>query len=283
MKIAILGTAPQFLDAPFHTDWKIWAVPGCYGVENDKGPRNKGIHRIYEFHDDATMAITCEPREGFIDFALSLGPDFIMREKRDRYPNATVFDWKRHVDKHGRAPFSCSVSWMMAEAIETLLESGEEEKEIGIWGVNMAHDSEYVYQKPGVRDMIGYARGVGIKVFVPETSELMAIHSLYGVEDLPPAFKIIKGRTKDMQEKKAHYEKQEQTAVQSINFFNGALSELDYLKDNFNRVDDRRKEIVATIEHHKAEREEALRMCNIFHGALEEHSWVEQNFFKYAG
>lgn len=283
MKIAILGTAPSFLQAPYgDPEWQIWAVPGCFGIEEEKAARNKALHRVYEFHSTSVMAITCEPRKGFIEFAKGLGKDFYLREKNDNYPEATVFDKDKYVKKHGRSPFSCSVSWMMAEAIDLIEQSGDAEKVIGIWGVNMAHDSEYVYQKPGVRHMIGYAEAKGFKIIVPDSSELMALHCLYGFEEVPPAFKMIQERMKELNEKMAHHDRMHQTEVQAINYFNGALKEyevIDAMK-NISEASERKKALEEAIRERTEASQKSLMHVHVFMGAREEHQWVQNNFFK---
>ena len=279
MKIGIIGTAPQFLDAPFtDASWRIWAVPGCYGIEEEKAARNASLARVYEFHAPEVMAVTCEPRKGFIPFAQGLGPRFVVRQAMDRYPGATVFDYKKYVDRYGRAPFSCSVSWMLAEAIEEIEKAGG--GEIGVWGVNMAHDSEYAYQKPGVRHMIGYAEGRGIKVFVPPTSELMSLHCLYGIEDHPPVFKILRGRTKDLADKLQHHQRQHELAAQTVNYMRGAVEEHKHFDADPEKREARRKSLEKTMEEGQKQYDDELAKIHVFKGALEEHQWVENNFFK---
>lgn len=52
--------------------------------------------------------------------------------------------------------------------------------EIQVWGVDMAQDSEYNHQRPSCEAAIGFARGLGIKVFIPDTSDLMKCLFVYG-------------------------------------------------------------------------------------------------------
>lgn len=43
---------------------------------------------------------------------------------------------------------------------------------VGIWGVDLAVGTEYTYQRPNLEYLIGLARGLGVKVFIPPVSSL---------------------------------------------------------------------------------------------------------------
>jgi hypothetical protein len=59
-------------------------------------------------------------------------------------------------------------------------------EEIGVWGVDMIHDSEYGYQKPSGSFWLGVAKGRGIKVTLPVESALLANEGyVYGYDPLP--------------------------------------------------------------------------------------------------
>ena len=56
---------------------------------------------------------------------------------------------------------------------------------IEIYGVDLAADSEYSYQKPNAEYYIGIATERGIQVNVPKTSALLKQRYLYGYQDKP--------------------------------------------------------------------------------------------------
>lgn len=76
-----------------------------------------------------------------------------------------------------------TISYMLALAI---LEGYEE---IGIWGVDMAVSSElrgkneYSWQRPSCEFFLGIAVGMGIKVYIPPTADLLKTRHLYGFEE----------------------------------------------------------------------------------------------------
>lgn len=69
-------------------------------------------------------------------------------EREILYPD-TGFDW-----------FESSFAYMIALAIS------KNPQEIHIWGVRMAAEEEYWYQRENCSYLIGYARGKGIKVHI---------------------------------------------------------------------------------------------------------------------
>lgn len=60
-----------------------------------------------------------------------------------------------------------------------------EYKEIHLYGIDMATDSEYWYQRPCVEWLLGVAMGRGIKVHIPRESSLFKAPFVYALEDPP--------------------------------------------------------------------------------------------------
>ncbi len=75
---------------------------------------------------------------------------------------------------------SSSISEMLAHAI--YLGYGE----IHVYGVDMLQDEEYYYQRAGCEYYIGFARGAGIKVYMPPACALCRCGYVYGFTE-PPA------------------------------------------------------------------------------------------------
>jgi len=72
--------------------------------------------------------------------------------------------------------FTCMIAEMIALAIM------EGVDELGIYGCDLAHASEYAYQRPCVDHWIGIAIGRGINVVVPKESDLLKCAQIYGYE-----------------------------------------------------------------------------------------------------
>lgn len=55
--------------------------------------------------------------------------------------------------------------------------------EIHLYGVDLLQDEEYFYQRAGAEYLIGFARGLGIKVYIPRQSALCQANYVYGVSE----------------------------------------------------------------------------------------------------
>ena len=180
-KVAILGTVPHKMQAPFKDeDFEIWAIAhACLG---DPLPK---VDRIFEVH----------PWDEVIkwksDLAWKLHPNIpvYLREARKDVKGSLAFPFEELAKKYNifddrkEVLFTNSISEMIVLAIDEGFE------EIHVYGVDMAQDDEYRDQRPSCEYFIGLARGAGIKVYVPEKSDLLHTNWLYPFEDDAP-FKI---------------------------------------------------------------------------------------------
>lgn len=69
-------------------------------------------------------------------------------------------------------------------------------KQIGIWGIEMQHESEYGYQKPCMEYWLGIAKGLGIQIYLPPNCALLR-GNLYAYEDLRAADRTTLGFRRD--------------------------------------------------------------------------------------
>ena len=86
-----------------------------------------------------------------------------------------IMSLMKDVDKTGKMGefFTSSFPWMIGQAI---LEGYEE---IGVFGVDLDIDSERQEQKPSAVMWMGFAAGLGIKLFYPNNCRLFAKKRLY--------------------------------------------------------------------------------------------------------
>jgi len=159
MQVAIVGLAPSTHDqAPFEDpDWETWGLV----QDNESYPY---LDRVFEIHPlsfirEVKPLIERRMREE-IDVPL------YTQEAYPEIPNATVYPIEDVIAVIGDY-FNSSISYMLGLAIL------EKVDRIGIWGVDMAGDDEFGYQRPNTEYMIGFAKGMGIDVVVPEESSLL--------------------------------------------------------------------------------------------------------------
>lgn len=227
MKIAIVGSAETWNEAPINDDtWRVWTISACF-------EKFRNMERMYELHDEETIHKEHEKKEGFLEFGNTLKDRFVTSRFIERYPEARVLDWQKWVKKHGKAPFSSSIAWMIAEAIDELENSNDEEKIIGLFGVHMASSAEYIHQKPGCRELIGWAKAKGIKVGVPKSCELMVNPYLYGVEEMPRAIQILHDKAKTMKDRKLQHEAQARDQERMAWKYEGAGEFAEFMCNNF--------------------------------------------------
>jgi hypothetical protein len=125
--------------------------------------------------------------------------------------------------------FSNQVTWMIYMA--TLMGY----KEIHVYGVDMAHESEYAFQRPSCEAAILFAAAKGVKVAVPLSSELCHFPKLYGFDTDNAGRHYKKKRIQILNEKKMrlmqeldNIKKAERNTELSIAQIDGTLSECNH-------------------------------------------------------
>lgn len=180
-KIAIVGGASSRMDAPFTNQaWEIWGCNNCYlGL-----PRISRWFEIHKIHFDGTDYY----RRGRKEFRGMKVNDYLGSLRRLEVPVYMQLHWpvipqsvqypiEDIIKRFGRY-FTSSIAYMIAFAIR------EGAKEISLHGINMGCDDEYSIQKPCLEYLIGYARGMGIKVSISEDSALLYTQQMYGFEEI---------------------------------------------------------------------------------------------------
>lgn len=112
----------------------------------------------------------------------TLGIPIYMQQLWPEVPNAIIYPLE-HIKNQFGDYFTNSISYQIALAIDEGFE------EIHVFGVDMAvsspqllHD-EYSHQRPSVEYFLGIAIGRGIKIFVPDTADLLKTRYLYGWDE----------------------------------------------------------------------------------------------------
>jgi hypothetical protein len=164
-KVAIVGGSPSWVDAPFSEEsFDIWVL----GNQIDRY-KDKRVTRIFEIHDDLSGH---DPR--YAQFLIDTGIPIVVGEK---FPlaatNSIVFPYQ---DIALKGFLTSSPAYMVALAIL------EGFKHISIYGVDMSvDDHEYFSQQPCMSAWIGYALGLGIEVWIHQTSPLMKSSYIEGI------------------------------------------------------------------------------------------------------
>jgi len=200
-KVAILGYTPTRLQAPYDNieEFEIWGLNDLYRFKSDTDV--KRWDRWFEIHTEKCIRIMDtvklapnagrEKQPSADDHLKELGswnvPVYMVR-KFAEVPNGVIYPLDEIVKEFGKyflnsnhvKYFTNSIAYMIALAIY------EKFEEIHVYGVDMATsgvDNEYAKQRPSCEFWLGVAIGRGIKIHVPDESDLLKTRYLYGFED----------------------------------------------------------------------------------------------------
>lgn len=161
-----------------------------------------------------------------------------MYEAVPEIPASRALPVEELVRKYGSFFFTSSLAWMIACAIEDILEERAknkandlkqpEEDEIGMWGVDMAANEEYGYQRAGCQHFLLIAADLGIKITVPPESDLLRPMPLYGINESSHWMIKFTIRKQEHQQRIAASQQQIAVAMRNQAFMEGALDELTY-------------------------------------------------------
>jgi len=239
MKIAILGSAPSSLGlAPFgNPAWKIWGCsPGVYAAA-------RRCDAWFELHrwEPPTIGVPESQKQWF-------SPEYVawmamrvpgecpvwMYEPVPEIPASRALPVDDLLSKYGSYFFTSSIAWMLACAMEDILEEraanpgAERDDAISLFGVDMAANEEYGYQRAGCQHFLLMAAELGIQIYVPPESDLLRPMPLYGICE--SSHWMIKGtvRRRELEARLAGAQQAAAQATQNVHFLSGALDDANY-------------------------------------------------------
>lgn len=234
-KVIIMGFAPTWKDIKFDdTSFELWTLNEAYEILKETGRK---ADRWFEIHNPNSPSKSTPEHQEFLK---TTDIPVYMQDKIPEYPSSVKYPIEevlQFFDRfNGRHYFTNSISWMIGLAIYEGYDT------IHVYGVDMAAESEYSYQKPSCEYLIGIAEGMGINVYVPPESELLKAAQLYGFESDNGMRLKMKERKKEMKERRKKYQKQKQEyedaikqCDQAINQLLGAEDDLNYWINNWAR------------------------------------------------
>ena len=168
-KIALLGSAVSSVSmAPFHDpSWEIWAC----------SPANKLIPRWdvwFELHN-----LEVKEREGlseYLEWLRNQPKPIFMQKAFPTWPTSREYPLKEMIAKFGPFWWTSQLSFMLALA----LMQEPKPQAIGLYGVDMAANSEYNQQRLACQYFISKILDAGIALSVPPESDILEPAPLYG-------------------------------------------------------------------------------------------------------
>ncbi len=224
-KIAICGSAASSIGlAPIHDpSWEIWAC----------SPANKGLPRCevwFELHNPEVKI-----REGLSEWLdyLKKQPLVFMQKAYPDFPGSKEYPLHHMLQKWGPFWWTSQLAYMVALAID------QNPKVIGIYGVDMAANSEYNQQRLAMQFFIDHiVKKTDIQLVVPPESDLLEPAPLYGYCESSRQFRKYYARKAELQGRIANLRAEEARKKQEADHLVGALDDMEYQLAHWaNRMD----------------------------------------------
>lgn len=207
-KVALVGTSSTAVAAPFDDpSWEIWTMT------------DRSIPRwdvFFELHDRAVL----DRDRVYADLLINDGtrkiytrPEFV-----DVIPGAVALPFEELTARYGSWFFTSTVAWAMALAVE----QGDID-ELGLWGIDMAAETEYASQKPGCRFFIQLARLSGMKIKAPSMCEIIVPGIRYGIDADPPLRMKLTAREQELSVRRAQCQQMMRNTADQVLMLQGRM------------------------------------------------------------
>lgn len=220
-KVAICGFAPTSKDlAPFQDPTvEIW---GCNELYNYI-PR---IDVLFEIHDREEWGENFGSNHGpkHVEWMRKTKTPIYMTKHYDDIPTSIPWPLEPMKTRFGDY-FTNTITYMIILAIAM------EYKWIGLFGIDMAHITEYGGQRPSCEFYLGWAFGLGEArgwptVYIPKESDLMKTTMLYGYDAPDKVSQLLESKIAHFQKQHATYANQERIARDTSQHYLGAAQGL---------------------------------------------------------
>lgn len=194
-RIAILGFGRTVVDAPVSDPtWELWGMNGFHrAAEPDfgiKAPEDRyglwfDMHTLAYTREYGVRAKIGDAQERWLE---APHPFTVLSvEERPEWPSVKAFPIEYVVQRTGRDYFTSTIAYALALALTM-----DDVAEVGLWGVDLAHDTEYADQRPCAEYWIGRCEAAGIVVTIHERSALLRQRARYGYEVESPLAKELR-------------------------------------------------------------------------------------------
>jgi len=230
-KLCIVGCADSKDETPFANkdEFEFWGVNNLFLTMPGAWTRWFELHSItfdgQRWLRRGKAAFRGQSIDSYVEGLQKLDIPIYMQAPCEAISNAVIYPIQEVLERFGNY-FTNTISYMICLGI---MEGFEE---IWIVGVDMAVDSEYHHQRPSCEYFIGVARGLGIKVYLSESCDLLKTRFLYALnEPQETAFdkkltKMVGSMQMRMQKSINEYEMHKKKADQYI----GAMSAVNEVK-----------------------------------------------------
>lgn len=196
-KVAILGFGGTAKDCPWQDPtWELWGMNGFwraaepdYGVKatEDRYSLWFDMHTLEYTRAYGIAAGIADKQERWLEQPHPF-PIFTLDNFGPQYPSVRRFPIEDVITALGRDYFTSTVAYALAYAL-----TQPDIAEIGLWGIDLVHDTEYADQRPCAEYWAGRAEALGIKITIHERSALLRQRGRYGYEAENPLLGEMRG------------------------------------------------------------------------------------------
>ncbi len=252
VKIAIVGSAPSSVAmAPFGDP--SWNIMGCSPGAFPYARRCDAWLELHRWEPGVIGAPETQKPWFTPEYVACMArqPLVWMERVVPEIPGSRELPVDRLVQRFGSAWFTSSVAYMLAMAIEDILEArakraedaavaaaaghvepvntaAQEPDTIVLWCVDMAATEEYGYQRAGCQHFCLLAHSLGIKVSVPPESDLMRPMPLYGIMESSHWHIKNTARLRELQGRLEYARQAIAGAQREEQFLLGAIDDIGY-------------------------------------------------------
>lgn len=190
-RVAIIGFGETAKQAPFDDPtWELWGMNGFHRVAQDYAGKPVPEERFSLWFDLHTVDFTrsygqaagigdnqerwLEQRHPFPIFMLEAAAEF---------PSAVRFPIEEVCAAVGRDYFTSTIAYALGFCLMQ-----PDVAEVGLWGIDLAHKTEYIEQRPCAEYLLGRLEASGVLVTVADRSALLTQRFRYGYEEPNPLF-----------------------------------------------------------------------------------------------
>ena len=230
-KVAIVGFAPSsMLDVQYvwdDPDMEIWGLNQLYIAWRGTNLQDEFVSRCTRWfqihHKHSYEAAVSRDHSHHEWLAQHTSFPIYMQKQEPDIPTSIAFPVKEMLQKFRRY-FTNSISWEIALAIYEGFE------EVHLYGVDMAQDGEWEFERPSVEYFLGYLEGTGAKLVLPGKCDICKSIWLYPFEDDAPLREKLQARRAELRQRVNEHGMMEQNAHDTRLHLQGALENIRYIE-----------------------------------------------------
>ena len=179
-KLAIINAGPSVSEAPFDlSGWDFWGVNNIFQyISSVHWSAWFELHKFSivdkQFMRKDQLVFRGMSIYNYLDKLQHLNVPVYMQKSCQIIPNARFYPFDPVVTMFGKY-FTSSASWMLALGIYLGYQT------IGVFGCDMI-DEDHKDKRPAFEYLLGYAKGFGIEIIIPDSCPLLKCDKLYGFE-----------------------------------------------------------------------------------------------------